>query len=282
MKSTATLLFTLLWLANPAGAARYSFCVFDNGLQATNLTPIEAQLDLVKAIGFDGLTWRTDSPARIRQLFAGAKQRDLTVCALYANLDLKDGKLMYDPRITEIVPLCRGTGTLLWPTLTSTQFGNSDPAGDDIAVTGLRDLAGFCASNDVRIALYPHANIWLHRVEDALRVARKVDRPNVGLSFNLCHALYDGAEDRVPALLDAVAPHLFIVSINGADSHPAQRGWPQLIRPLGQGSYDVRIVLGKLQALGFQGPVALQCYGLQGDPRAILAGSMRTWKQYHP
>jgi len=30
-------------------------------LGGTNLPTIEAKLDLVKAVGFDGLSWRTDS-----------------------------------------------------------------------------------------------------------------------------------------------------------------------------------------------------------------------------
>jgi sugar phosphate isomerase/epimerase len=279
MKNIPALLLGLFCLARTASAAANSFCVFDNGLQATNLATIDAQLDLVKEIGFDGLTWRTDSPARVRQLFAGAKQRGLKVCAIYANLDLKDGKLVYDPRIKEIIPLCHGTDTMLWPNLTSKEFKNSDSAGDDIAVAGLRELASLCESNGVRIAIYPHANMWVHRVEDALRVVKQVDRPNVGLTFNLCHALMDGAEDRIPTLLEEVAPHLFIVSINGADSHPPKRGWPQLIQPLGQGSYDVGIVLNKLQMVGYKGPIALQCYNINGDPKTLLTGSMAAWRK---
>jgi sugar phosphate isomerase/epimerase len=129
------------------------------------------------------------------------------------------------------------------------------------------------------MAIYPHANMRVHRVEDALRLVKKVDRKNIGLTFNLCHALFDGAEDRVPALLEEVAPHLFLVSINGADSHPAQRGWSQLIQPLGQGSYDVRVVLNKLQALGFTGPIALQCYNLKGYSKTQLTGSMAAWRK---
>jgi sugar phosphate isomerase/epimerase len=105
MTAIPTILLSVCCLANSASAATNLFCVFDNGLQGENLTTIDAQLDLVKKIGFDGLTWRTDSPERIKQLLAGAKQRGLTVCAIYANLDLKDGKLVYDPRVREIIPL---------------------------------------------------------------------------------------------------------------------------------------------------------------------------------
>ena len=279
MRILPALLLSLLCLAHSACAAPNPFCVFDNGLEGENLKTIDAQLDLAKETGFDGLTWRTDSPERIQQVLAGAKQRGLMVFAIYCNLELKDEQLEYDPRLKEIIPLCRDTGTMLWPNLTSKQLRSSDPAGDDIAVTGLRELADLCDAHSVRIAIYPHVNMWAHRVEDALRLVKKVDRKNVGLTFNLCHALMDGAEDRIPALLEEIAPHLFIVSINGADSHPAKRGWPQLIQPLGQGSYDVGIVLRKLQAFGYKGPVALQCYNLKSDPKTLLAGSMEAWRK---
>ena len=278
MRTSPAILLSLVCLTHVVSAASNPFFVFDNGLNGENLKTIDAQLDLVKEIGFAGLSWRTDPPERVKQVLDGAKQRGLKVFVIYANLELKDGKLVYDPRLREIIPLCQGTGTMLWPNVSSKQFKNSDPAGDDFAVAGLRELADICAANGVRIAVYPHVNIWVHRVEDALRVVKKVDRKNVGLTFNLCHALMDGAEDRIPTLLEEVAPHLFVVTINGADSHPSKRGWPQLIQPLGKGSYDVGIVLKKLQAVGFKGPIALQCYNLKGEPEANLAHSMNAWR----
>lgn len=250
------------------------FFVFDNGIRGENLTTIDAQLDLVKEVGFDGLSWRTDEPARVKQVFDGAKQRGLKLFVIYANLELKDGKCVYDKRVNEIIALCKGTDTMIWPNMTSKQFKNSDPAGDDIAVAGLRELADLCEANGLRIAIYPHVNMWVHRVEDAVRVAKKVNRKNVGVTFNLCHALLDKAEERVPKLIEEAAPHLFCVSINGADS-----GGGNAIQTLDKGSYDVRIVLQKLHAVGYKGPIGLQCYNIKGDPKTLLTGSMSAWKK---
>ena len=255
------------------------FFVFDNGLRGENLSTIDAQLDLVKEIGFDGLSWRTDAPARVKQVLDGSQQRGLKLFVVYANLDLKDGKLVYDPRLNEIITLCKGTDTIIWPNLTSKQFKPSAPAGDDIAVAGLRDLAARCELNGVRIAVYPHVNMWVHRVEDAIRVVKKVDRKNVGVTFNLCHALLDGAEARIPALIEEAAPYLMIATINGADSGAAKTEMPRLIQPLDQGSYKVGIVLQKLAAAGFKGPVGLQCYNIKGDPKTLLTGSMNAWRK---
>ena len=119
-------------------AATPPFFVLDNGLHGTGFETVDAKLDLVKEIGFDGLSWRTDAPEHIMQVIDGAKLRRLKLFVIYVNLDLKDGKLIYDPRIKEIIALCKGTDTMIWPNLTSKQFKASDPAGDEVAVPGLR------------------------------------------------------------------------------------------------------------------------------------------------
>lgn len=276
-----TLLLTAtLALAAATADADNPFFVFDNGLRGEGLSTIDAQLDLVRQIGFAGLSWRTDSPERIQQVLAGARQRGLRLYVIYCNLELKDGKLVYDPRLRSMIPLCKGAGTMLWPNLTSRQFKRSAPEGDPIAVAGLRELADLCDPYGVRIAIYPHVNMWVHRVEDALRVVKKVDRKNVGLTFNLCHALLDDAEARIPALIEEAAPYLFVATINGADSGAMKTEMPRLIRPLDQGSFDVGIVLRKLAAVRFSGPIGLQCYNIKGDPRDHLRRSMNAWQRY--
>ena len=208
MRILLAILGLTAWAIASTRADSNPFFVFDNGLKDAQYATIDAQLDLVREIGFDGLSWRTDSPERVRQVLDGAKQRGIKLFVIYANLELKDGKLQYDPRLREIIELCKGTDAMIWPNMTSKQFKRSSPEGDDIAVAGLRELADLAAANGLRIAIYPHVNMWVHRVEDALRVVKKVDRKNVGLTFNLCHCLIDGGEDRIPAILDEIAPYL--------------------------------------------------------------------------
>jgi sugar phosphate isomerase/epimerase len=277
---TAVLTCVLALAAATAAAGASPFFVFDNGLRGGNLTTIDAQLDLVREIGFAGLSWRTDSPERVKQVLDGAKRRGLKLFVIYCNLDLKDGKLVYDPRLKDVIAISKGTNTMLWPNITSKQFKNSSPDGDEIAVTGLRQLADLCDANGLRIALYPHVNMWLHRVEDALRVVKKVNRPNVGLTFNLCHALLDGAESRIPSLIEETAPRMFVATINGADRGASKKEISRIIQPLGQGTYDVGSVLAKLRAVGFTGPIGLQCYNIKGEPRVTLKRAMDAWQQY--
>lgn len=274
-----TIFSTALLVATCAMAESPPLFVFDNGLRGEGLGTIGAQLDLAKSAGYAGVSWRSDTPARLAEVRAGAQARGLEIFVVYVNLDLRDGQLVPDAHVKEVIEAFKGTSTMVWPNITSKQFKNSDPAGDATAVAGLRDLADLCASNGLRIAIYPHVNMWCHRVEDALRVVKQVDRPNVGVTFNLCHALYDGAEDRIPALLAELAPHLFCVTINGADSHPPKRDWTYLIKPLGQGSYDLGALLRRLREVGYRGPVGQQCYSIKQDPRVYLPASVEAWKQ---
>ena len=62
-----------------------------------------------------------------------------------------------------------------------------------------------------------------------------MDRPNVGLTFNLCHWLRTDHGKDLDELLREARPHLQMVTINGADK---EGDWDRLIQPLGKGDYD--------------------------------------------
>ncbi len=108
----------------------------------------------------------------------------------------------------------------------------------------------------------------------------KVDRPNVGVMFNLCHWLRVSKDRSYKHLLEKALPRLFAVSINGADQFDGKPGWAGYIRPLGHGSFDVFAFLKTLRQRHYSGPVGLQCYGIQADARDTLAESMKAWRNY--
>ncbi len=293
-----SLLFAALALRAPAQSARNPFFVFDNGLHSADLGTIGAKLDLVKKIGFDGLSWRVDDAsnflptpgseaprpgndpvANFRQLLDGASRRGLRVYVLYCSLDLKDGGMVYDPRLPQFIELCRGRGVMLWPNITSSQFSPSSVQGDPVAVAGLRRLADAAAANGVQIALYPHVGLWLQNVDDAVRVIHQVDRANLGLTFNLCHALLDHEDARIGPVIEAAAPYLLAATINGADGGVAAGDNKRAIQTLDRGTFDVGAVVRKLRSVGFQGPIGLQCYQVEGDPAETLVRSFGAWRR---
>ena len=103
----------------------------------------------------------------------------------------------------------------------------------------LRGLADQAAASGLKIAIYPHFGEWTARFGDATKLADAVDRPNFGVSFNLCHCLATGDEQNIPHLLTAAKRHLFIVQINGADSGVSGKQWNRLIQTLDKGTFDV-------------------------------------------
>jgi sugar phosphate isomerase/epimerase len=52
-----------------------------------------------------------------------------------------------------------------------------------------------------------------------------------------------------------------------------------LIRPLDEGNFDVPGFLKSLDAVGYKGPVGLQCYQVPGAPEEHLKRSITQWKK---
>jgi sugar phosphate isomerase/epimerase len=170
-------------------------------------------------------------------------------------------------------------GTMIWIYVTSKDFKKSDEAGDAIAVPALRAAADIAAKLGIKLALYPHAGFWIESVDDCIRLSKKVNRPNFGLSFNLCHVLKVSGEAKVLDLLRATKPHLFVLQISGADASAQSAGWDRLIQPVGRGTYDLVPLLKLARELGFSGPIGFQGYGIKGDRKGILAETMEGWKK---
>ena len=119
--------------------------------------------------------------------------------------------------------------------------------------------------------------MYVGRIEDALRVVKNVDRPNVGVTFNLAHFLAAKDEPNLDVRLREALPHLSMVSINGAEH---EGGWDRLIQPLDRGEFDVYGLLKQLVALGYGGPIGLQCYQVPGDREENLTRSMAAWRKF--
>ncbi|HEX5791597.1 MAG TPA: sugar phosphate isomerase/epimerase family protein [Luteolibacter sp.] len=256
-------------------AAAPHFFAMDTGtIDATHKTPAE-QVALTKELGFDGIGPRYFGAEQLRAMMTAADAHKLKVDALYVALHL-DAAEPLSAEIRDSIEALRGRDSILWLWLEAKSLKPSDPAGDARAVAALREIAALAEPAGVKIALYPHQGVWVERIEDAVRVARAVDRKNVGVTFNLCHWLkVDG--QNLEARLKEAQPHLFVVTINGADA--GGQNWNTLIQPLGRGTYDVASLLTLLKTIGWNGPIGLQHFGIKGDAKANLSESMTAWKK---
>ncbi len=244
-----------------------------------DITPAR-QFDLLKELGYAGIAWTEESPEKVGSAVAEAEARGLKMFAIYCSATVTaDGLLKPSPLVDPIMETLRGHGTLIW-----LHIGGRGPKIDSLTYTShviaeLRALADRAQRHGLNVAIYPHIGEWTERFEDALRVARLVDRKNFGVTFNLCHSLAAGDEERIPSLLAEAGSSLLAVTINGADAGVKGPQWNRLIQTLDRGSYDVGIVLRTLKRTGFHGPIGLQGYGLSGDRRDNLARSIAAWRK---
>jgi len=207
------------------------------------------------------------------------QQRGLKLFAVYGQAgSLSKTNLVLDLNLDGTMEALKGTGAILWLVIDSKDFPVSSPDGDAVAVPVLQKLADRVAKSGLRVAIYPHMYAWTERVQDAVRLAKKVDRKNFGATFNLCHCLMAGDEAKIPELLTEAAPHLFLVTVNGADAGAARTKWERVIQPLDQGSYDVSIVLKKLTELKYTGPIGLQAFSVRIPVKENLTRSMSAWR----
>lgn len=253
-------------------SAFFPFCIDWHDAKKRDFTQ---QAQMLKELGYDGVghIWLDKVAERLRSLDeAGLKLYQITI-----QVDITPGKQPYDPRLKEVLGLVKGRGVQF--ALLVSGMKPSDPAGDERGVQVVRDIADLAGDSGAQFLLYPHVDNWLERIEDCIRVAEKVDRPNVGVMFNLCHWLRVNKDRDYATPLKKAMPRLMAVSINGADEWDAQPGWAKYIQPLGRGSFDVAKFLKTLRGLGFQGPVGLQCYGIGGDTREHLQESMTAWRR---
>ena len=273
----ACLLTQQFTFADEASAARPAFFAFCMDTHDSQKRTLEQQAALLEELGYDGAghLWLDNLEERIKTLDA----HGLRLFQVYLQVNIAaDANSPYDPRLKESLPLLRGRKTML--ALLMSGAAPSDPALDERAVALVQEIADMANEAGVRVALYPHSGNWLEHVEDGLRIVQKAKRPNVGVMFNLCHWLKVDDEKNLKPLLTSAMPHLFAVSIHGADrAEEIHAGTGNWIQPLGNGSFDVGALLDTLRELGYQGPVGLQCYGIPGDARDHLTKSMTDWRR---
>jgi sugar phosphate isomerase/epimerase len=272
-----------LAVAPPAFAADTNpFFAMDTALRDGKERTAVEQAALLKQLGYDGFGTHGYPSEEFLRAF---EKEGLTVFNTYLSLSFDSAKPGLDPELKESITRLKGHNTDLWiaiqaVTKDGVKLKPSATEGDEVVVPVLRELADLANASGVKIALYPHTWFWLERVEDALRITRKSNRSNVGVTFNLCHWLkVEGNVDPKPILKEAM-PNLLFVSINGADSGETKKmDWSRLIQPLDVGTYDVGSLLKSLRELGYRGPIGFQGYGIKGDSEEILRRTMKAWRQ---
>ena len=294
MRKTAFLVYLVLLtgsvLAQRSSKIPNDFFVLHNAIRGdSTYKSFDEQVAFIKSLGFDGV--------EINQLdsFDGMKaaldKHHFTGSYFYIKINLDSPTL--DPRIEPDIRALKGSKTVLAPFIVSDGKRFTTPSGtaDSIVVRQLRQMADWAKAADLQVALYPHVSFYVERIDHALRLVQQINRPNVGLTFNLCHWLATTPKANRSdwkGLLTTLKPHLKMITISGANNVDAagmDNGptgvWNQYILPLGTGSFDTyELVRFVVQDLGFRGPIGVQCYAMKGDKPTNLRNTMAVWQTY--
>ena len=253
----------------PAGATEtplFPFYAMDTGLHGPDVPTIEAQVALVKKLGYTGIDFGLGAqlPKQLEQL----DKHGLQLWAVYLMPSLEGG---LPAGLEESVKLMKGRPTRIELAIGSKQVKCSDPAGDAKAVEMLKRASDMAADTGPVISVYPHRGSWTERVDDGVRLARQVGRKNVGTNFNLVHWKWLPQTKSLEALLAEALPHLMTVTINGMAGDK--------IVPLDEGDYDVTEFMATVKKAGYRGPVGFQGYGIKGNSEEILSRTMKKWRE---
>jgi sugar phosphate isomerase/epimerase len=248
------------------------FFAMDTATKDAEHQSAESQAAMVKELGDAGMACDVGATPEILK---AVEANGLKLFAVYAGASIDPNQPKYDPRLKDAIKSLKGRDTFIWLFITGAK--PSSPDGDPRAVEIVREVADMATESGLRVALYPHTDFWLERVEDAVRVAKKAERKNVGVTFNLCHWLKVDREENMKPLTELAMPYLYLVTINGADS--GGKDWSTLIQTLDRGTFDIFNFLKTLKESGYAGPVGFQGYGIKGDAHDNLKRTMEAWRR---
>lgn len=259
-----------------------TFYAFNNAFRTLPNAPkeLDEQAQMLKELGYDGYSGHTSDPYFPRR--KALDKAGLKMPEIYWGIDMDaNGKVSYKEEIKEIIKDSKDRDLIVALFSNAKDFNDRKAEGDPLFAKGIQELTDYAATYNVKVAIYPHVNNYCETVEHCVKLAKLVDRSNFGIVFNTCHMLKVEGEKGWEEKLIQAMPHIFMISINGADSGDTQNmGWDRLIQPLGEGSFDTYKLVKTAKDNGFEGPFGLQCYNIKQDCKVALEKSITTWEKY--
>ena len=246
---------------------------FQNGV---HFSKVQQRIAVLKELGYDGIgSANLNADLPLPQRLKAYDDAGLKLLSFYVGGRLSGNGTghSYSPAITQALPHLKGRDTFLELYVQGNKRSNTD----EQAVAFVQEIADQARAHGVKIVLYPHTGFYIDRLSDAVRIARKAKRDNVGVMFNLCHFLRVEPKTDLAAALKDAGPLLWRVSTSGAEIDGTS--WGQLIQTVDRGNYDQAALRAQLRAVGFQGPVGFQCYAIRGDSKTNLQRSINAWKK---
>lgn len=247
------------------------FFAFHNGV---HFDSAKDKAKILKELGYDGIgSAYLKTNESIKDRISAFKDQDLKFFSFYVGGKLGRNGHDYNPQISELIRELKGTDTIIELYVQGDKKNNTD----EDAVKFVREIADQASKSGLKIVLYPHAGFYIDRIGDAVRIAKKSQRDNVGAMFNLCHFLQVEPKSDLTEAIKKSAPYLWQVSISGAQKN--SKSWQQLIQTLDKGDFDQSHLMEILANNEFNGPIGLQCYAIKGDAKENLQRSINAWNK---
>ena len=191
----------------------YGFCMEMHDAKQRSLAE---QVALLRNLGFDGVGYPLWLNDELDKNLAVLDQSGLDLFLVYTTIDLSKPEPVIDPQVLAAIGKLKGRPVTVSVLLRG--YPPGDPRGEEPALKALCTLGDAARDSGLRISIYHHTGDWTESLLFALQVVRKVDHPQVGVNFNLCHWLMiDGDKEYAP-VLQKNADKLFAVTINGRRS----------------------------------------------------------------
>ncbi len=237
------------------------------------------QIDVLAKSGYDGaMLSLKDDPKRWKMLPAyleALKKNNMRLTAIHARFYIEDGT--YPQVIKDNLPLLKDSKVVFIPSVGSRKkMDRKDPKAVAMAVKILREMSDDAKKYGLGgIAPYMHINNWIETIDDNVRIAKAVDRPNVGVMFHLHHwqAVGNRKQDKLREDLTNAKPYLMIVVIQGTDNDKATH------KIIGEGSFDMKPLVRTLRDIDYKGPLGTMGYTQSGDIPAKLGSAYKAWEE---
>ncbi len=277
-----TIIIILVGCSSSGKKLDNTFYAFNNCVRTLPNAPetLDGQVGLIKKIGFDGFAGHhTQDYFKLR---AALDEAELKMPEIYWGITIGDeGNMTWKEGLKEVIEDSKNRDLMVALYINADTYLENKEEGDPIVAEAVAELADFATPYGVKIAIYPHIGNYCETSEHSVQLAKLADRENVGAIYNTCHLLKVEGEDGWDEKLLRALPHLYMISINGADSGNTQEmGWDRLIQPLGEGTFDTWKLVKLAKDNGYKGLFGLQCYNIKQDCEVALTKSMETWEAY--
>ena len=233
--------------------------------------PYDMRCEMLKELGFDGI-YVSLSPQELQnasKMAVTEKKYGLKVTAAYGGVDIA---LDNDsPNIQQTINLYDklpdGCDLELSVSCSSGNIKPSSSDGDDKAIEKLEGLLRIAEKHDSHVCLYSHFGAWLERIEDGVRLCRKMNHPRLKVVFCGFHWYAVDGKELAKRITQAL-PYLHSVNMCGTRKGGNVAGFT--IEPIDSGEMDNFALLGLLDRIGYKGRIGFQGYSIGGDVYAYL------------